>query len=274
MTSLNIPAVLIIGGRGTTGSRVADRLTALGGEPRIGSRTGTPPFMWEDPSTWPAALEDVSAVYIVYPDLLAPEAEERVAALARAAVERGARRLVLLSGRSDSNELGLEGLEDSIKDLGAEWTVLRPGWFCQNLETMHLQDILNGEFLMPEGTFTEAFIDAEDIADVAVAALTEDGHHGRTYELTGPRLLTFTDVAKELSQATGRTIIHTRVPLEQYLQTLVDAGMPAEQAQEMAGLSGGNHGTLADGVQQALGRPPREFADYVRATAATGVWNA
>ena len=181
--------ILVTGGTGKTGRRVAERLNARGMPVRIGSRSGEPPFDWEDRSTWEPALRGTSAAYVsYYPDLAVPGTPELIGALAERALAAGTRRLVLLSGRGEEEA---ERAEEALKASGAEWTIVRCSWFMQNFsESYFAEPLAAGELALPVGDVREPFVDAEDIADVAVAALTEEGHAGRLYELTGPRPLT------------------------------------------------------------------------------------
>ncbi|MFF5205189.1 NmrA family transcriptional regulator [Streptosporangium sp. NPDC000396] len=267
---------LVLGGTGKTGRRVAERLTALGLPVRIGSRSGTPPFDWNDQSTWAPALEGVGAVYVTYyPDLVSPAAAASIRAFSELAVSSGARRLVLLSGRGEEEA---QVSERALQESGADWTILRASWFCQNFNEYYLlEPVLSGVVAFPAGNVAEPFVDADDIADVAVAALTEDGHAGQVYELTGPRLLTFADAAEEIAKASGRPVQYIPVSPEEYAQALTEHGVPAEEATMLAELFtkvlDGRNAHLEDGIQRALGRQPRDFADYARDAAATGVWN-
>jgi uncharacterized protein YbjT (DUF2867 family) len=182
---------LILGGTGKTGRRVAQRLLASGYPVRVGSRSGNPPFDWQDQETWASVLRDVDSVYMTYyPDLAIPG--------------------------------------------------------------------------------------AEDIADVAVAVLTEDGHAGQLYELTGPRLLTFAEAIEEIARATGRQIRYLQVSANEYASTLAEQGVPGDFVWLLNYLFttvlDGLNAYLTDGVQRALGRSPRDFNDYVREAAASGVW--
>ncbi|MEV5010676.1 NmrA family NAD(P)-binding protein [Streptomyces sp. NPDC055692] len=264
--------ILVIGGTGKTGRGVAERLTAQGLPVRVGSRSGEPPFVWEDPGTWEAALDGVRAVYVTYyPDLAFPGASETVGAFARTAVAKGARRLVLLSGRGEE---GARISEDKLKESGADWTVVRASWFAQNFsESFFHEPVLAGELALPTGDAVEAFVDADDIADVAVAALTDDRHIGRTYELSGPRLLSFHDIATELSKATGRQVTYIPVTVDEYRKALEDNGLPVEFADLFELILDGRNTHLVHGVEEALGRKPKDFADFARDAAATGVWN-
>lgn len=202
--------ILITGGTGKTGRRIAERLAAAGQAIRIGSRRSAPAFDWEDAAGWQAALRGVFAVYIsYYPDLLAPEALGRVETFSRLAVASGVQRLVLLSGRNEPAAQAAEQVVMRVaQQAGADWTILRCGWFAQNFsESLLLDPVRYGEVVLPAGDIPEPFIDADDIADVAVAALTQPGHAGQLYELTGPRLLTMAEATAEIAHALGRAIL-------------------------------------------------------------------
>jgi uncharacterized protein YbjT (DUF2867 family) len=267
---------LVLGGTGKTGRRVARGLAALGHSVRVGSRSGRPPFDWQDRATWAPALRGVGAAYLsYYPDLAAPGAAETAAAFARLAVSSGASRLVLLSGRG---EPAAELAEQAVRESGAELTIVRAAWFNQNFsEDYLLGPVLAGEVALPAGEVPEPFVDADDIAEVAVAALTQDGHASQLYELTGPRLLTFAEAVGEIAAAAGRPIGYLPVPADDYAAAAVRHGVPAETAELLSYLFrevlDGRNAWLADGVQRALGRQPRDFASYARHTAASGIWD-
>jgi len=275
MTHHDLPT-LVTCGTGKTGRRVAARLTALGRPVRLGSRSGEPPFDWDDPATWPAAVQGIGSAYVTYvPDLAFPGAAETVADFAAVAVGAGVRHLVLLSGR---NEEGAVRGEQAVQASGAGWTIVRASFFAQNFSEGEFADSVRaGELAVPAGDVAEPFIDVDDIADVVAAALTDDRHLGQLYEVTGPRLLTFDDVARDLAAATGRPVRYTPVSGEEFVAGLRAVGMPGEDAEDLAALFtevlDGRSTYLTDGVQRALGRPARDFAGYARAAAATGVWD-
>jgi uncharacterized protein YbjT (DUF2867 family) len=275
MTDHHPHLTLVAGGTGTTGRRVAERLTARGVPVRIGSRSGAPPFDWDDPATWAPVLRGADAAYVAYsPDLAFPGAADIVGAFAAEAVDNGVRRLVLLSGRGEE---GARRGEQAIQESGAEWTIVRCSWFDQNFSEGHLLGpVLSGEIALPVGGVAEPFLDADDIADVATAGLTEPGHAGELYELTGPRLLTFADAAAEIAAASGRDVRYVPVSPEEYEAALAEVE-GAEFAKALTGLFtevlDGRNAHLNDGVQQALGREARDFADFARRAAAAGVWN-
>jgi uncharacterized protein YbjT (DUF2867 family) len=265
---------LVLGGTGKTGRRVATRLAH---EVRIGSRSGQPPFDWADDTTWAAALDGVDSVYVsYYPDVSFPDAAPRVTAFARAAAGAGVKRVVLLSGRGEPEA---EPAERGVREAGVEWTILRCAWFMQNFsEHFLLGPVLDGVIALPAGDVAEPFLDLDDLADVAVAALTQPGHAGRVYDLTGPRLLTVADTAAELSAATGREIRYLPVTPEEYAAGAAEAGVPAEEIEPLTDLFvrvlDGHNAHISGDVEWILGRPARDFTDYAQAAAATGAWAA
>jgi uncharacterized protein YbjT (DUF2867 family) len=267
--------ILILGATGKTGSRITQRLKKAGLPVRLGSRGANPPFDWEDRSTWEAALDGIDAVYISYqPDLAVPGAVETVQAFTDLAVKNGVGKLVLLSGRGEAEA---EDAERVIQNSGVDWTILRCSWFFQNFSEAHfLEPIIQGELALPVGNIAEPFVDVEDIAEIAVLALTQPGHSGQLYELTGPRALTFAEAVDEIARGTGRDIRFVAVPPNAYKEALEQAQLPAELIDLVLYLFttvlDGRNTPLADGVQRALGRPARDFSDYVRRTADTGVW--
>ncbi len=268
--------ILVIGSTGKTGSRVAARLEARGLPVRRGARNASTPFDWEAPETWAPALSGARAAYVTYfPDLAFPGAVETLESLVETANDVGVEHLVLLSGRGEHHaRMG----EDVVRTSGVDFTLIRSAWFAQNFSEGYLRDpILAGVLPMPGGDTPEPIIDIEDIADVAVAALTEEGHRGKLYEVTGPRLMTFADMAAELSSALGRPIRHVPITFEEFHANVAQAG-GSFVADVFTGIAretlDGRNAHLADGVMQALGRPPRDFSDFARAAAGAGVWSS
>jgi len=269
--------ILVLGGTGKTGRRILERLAKCGHLARSGSRSATIPFDWDDQATWPASLAGVSTVYVSFqPDLCVPGALETIRSFAELAVSSGVEKLVLLSGRG---EIEATQAEEVIKKAGVRWTILRASWFNQNFsESFLVGDVHGGTVALPISDVGEPFIDVEDIADVAVAALTEPGHDGQLYEITGPRLLSFSDAVNEIATIGGLPVRYEQVTPEQYKATLDQYDVPKEESDLVMYLFttvlDGRNSYVTDGVQRALGRPPRDFTDYVRQTAPTGVWAA
>jgi uncharacterized protein YbjT (DUF2867 family) len=262
--------ILVLGATGKTGRRVVERLSANGVVPRRGSRSGTPRFDWEARDTWAAALEGIERVYLsYYPDVAAPGATDAIGAFVHCAVSAGVKRLVMVSGRGEPQAAAAEQL---VRDSGAEWTIIRCSFFSQNFsEGFFLGPLLDGEFALPVGSVNEPFVDADDIADVAAAALLDDRHAGQLYELTGPRLLTFEEATADISRAAKRHIRYLQVSPDDYSAALAANHVPQKYVSLLNYLFtevlDGRNAWLADGVQRALGREPRDFRDYVTANA-------
>ncbi|MEU9116702.1 NAD(P)H-binding protein [Streptomyces sp. NPDC048483] len=264
--------ILVLGGTGKVGSRVVAQLQERGVPVRAASRSGRTRFDWDDESTWGPAVEGVDAAFVV-----CLEGRSDSSQLARAfvefAVSKGVRRLVLLSARGVENHQDLLVPEQSVRASGAEWTILRPSWFAQNFTELPLftAAIEAGELALPTGDGLEPFIDAEDIAAVGVAALTEEGHAGQTYEMTGPRLLTFETAVQEIATATGREVRFVTLEPEEYTARLSALGASGDEIMLMDGLFAaireGRQAHLSDGVPRALGREPRDFGAYVERVA-------
>ena len=268
---------LVLGGNGKTGRRIVRQLQERGFPVRIGSRSASPAFDWNDRSNWGEVLRGVSSIYIAYhPDLAAPGATDIIQALVDTAREQGVKKLVLLSGRGEEEAQRCEGI---VRASGIPFTIVRCAWFNQNFSENFIRDmVLGGTIALPINEVREPFVDVEDIADVSVAALTGDGHEGQLYELTGPALLTYADAAAEISKATGREIRFQPISHDEFMAGLQSMHLPGELTQLLDYLLSevldGRNESLTDGVQRALGRPPRSFADYARRAFAEGYWNA
>ena len=267
--------ILVLGGTGKTGSRVVSKLQQLGWPVRVGSRNAAIPFDWNDQSTWTPVLQGTDSVYISYqPDLAVPGATDTIRDLAKLAIANGVTHLVLLSGRGEEEA---QACEKIVMNAGVNWTILRASWFNQNFSEGYLLDpILYGQVDLPVGDVPEPFIDADDIADVAVAALTTDGHAGQLYELTGPRLLTFRDAIQEIATALGTPVQYNQISMDDYKAMMREYQIPDDYIWLISYLFtevlDGRNASLADGVERALDRKPTDFSDYVRKAIAAGVW--
>lgn len=275
MSNTEQKTILVTGGTGKTGRRIVEKLQNMGKPTRVGSRSSTPAFDWNNDSNWDACLEDVEAVYISYaPDLAMPGATDTIQAFVDLAVAKGVKRLVVLSGRGEEEA---QACEQIIINSGLEWTVVRASWFFQNFsEGAFIDMVLAGQITLPAGDTREPFVDVDDIADVATVALSEDGHSGQVYELTGPRLMSFTDIAADLSAACGREIAYLDVPHDAFVNEVKASGAPQDVVWMLdylfATVLDGRNSSLTDGVQRALGREPKDFRDFANATARTGLW--
>lgn len=272
--------ILVIGSTGKVGSRVSSLLTAAGVAVRPVSRRSDPRFDWTEPSTWPGVLNGVKSAFVsFYPDLAMLGAEAIIEQFTRCAEECGVEHIVLLSGRG---EQGAERCESIVQKSEVRCSVVRCSWFYQNFtEGMLRQAVLDGTLALPAGEVAEPFVDVDDIADVAVAALlgTTPPSAGRqpVFEVTGPRLMTFSQVAEELSRATDRNVNYISLSADDFRAGLAEVAGP-EMADLFTGICtevfAGHNQWLGDGVERALGRAPRDFNDFCQAAVTSGAWSA
>ncbi|MFC0681251.1 NmrA family NAD(P)-binding protein [Lysobacter korlensis] len=276
--SLTITAMrtVVLGGTGKTGSRVVERLRTAGAPVRAVGRSTAIPFDWADRSTWQAAVAGARAAYVAYsPDLAVPGSTDDIAELLGQLEGAGVEHVTLLSGRGEPEALDAERV---VRGSGLSWSVVRASWFFQNFTESYLrQPILDGVLYLPAGDTAEPFIDADDIAEVAAATLLDERHAGRVYEVTGPELLTFGQVAEQLSVALGRPVTYVPVSYEEYARAARADGVPEEVVWLLDYLFrvvlDGRNESLTDGVQRALGRAPRLFGDFAAEHAAAGTWS-
>ncbi|MDX6260966.1 MAG: hypothetical protein QOH84_2654 [Kribbellaceae bacterium] len=276
--------ILIIGGKGKTGRRVAAQLDARGVPYRLASRSSEQRFDWYYESTWSPTVAGIDTAYLAPP--VGPTGLAQAGRFIKQAAAEGLRRVVLLSGRGVGSpgrdftvyESSVE-LENSVRASGADWTIVRPAWFAQNFSEDFLFDyVLGSEIRVAAGDGGEAWIDTNDVGDVMTAALLDERHTGETYSLSGPRTLTMAEVATELSTVTGRPIKYVDLEPEEFVAELVGYGQTLEDSEAVRDLFAviRNHRSdyVSAGVQQVLGRAPRDFADWAQETAKTGVWSA
>ncbi|MET9379431.1 NmrA family transcriptional regulator [Streptomyces sp. NPDC002992] len=264
-TDTTTRTVLVTSATGKTGRRVADLLAARGATVRAGSRSGTTRFDWEDVRTWAPALRGADTAYVnYYPDLAAPGAVEAMRTFGELAVAQGVRRMTLLSGRGEPEAVRAE---EALRASGAELTVVRAAFFAQNFsEGAMAEGVAAGTIAFPAGDTAEPFLHADDLAEVIVETLTWDGHAGLVHELTGPRLLTFAEVAAEVTRASGREVAYVPMTEDEYASLLQQFGLPAPDAQWLSALFSmlldGHNASVTDGVKRVLGREPRDFTAF------------
>ncbi|EJL49145.1 putative nucleoside-diphosphate sugar epimerase [Rhizobium sp. CF122] len=267
--------IIVIGGSGKTGGRIADQLAKRGLTFRFASRSSARPFDWEKRADWAATLAGAKSAYVSFqPDLAVSWAADAIGALARTAIDCGLSHIVLLSGRGEE---GAQRAEEALKASGIDYTILRASWFCQNFsEGAFAEQVAAGELALPAGAVKEPFIDTDDIADAAVVALTDASHVGKTYELTGPRALTFREAVAEIAEACGRDIAYQQISMAEFKEGLAAAGLPKDMIDLLEELFtqvlDGRNSRVANGVAEILGRPAKDFGDYARDAAANGTW--
>lgn len=279
--TVTVPAdILVLGATGKTGRRVAARLREAGtSRVRAASRSGEVRFDWTLPETWEPVLAGAEAVYLVAPDDPGP-----VRPFVTQAAAAGVRRFVALSGHGVDKAgsdfgVGMMTGEDAVRSSGAEWTVLRPNNFFQNFdEDLWLGPLRAGRLGLPIGDVPEPFVDADDVAEVAAAVLTRDGHAGRVYELTGPRALTFAEATETIARAAGRSIRYEELTPAAYRAELLAEGWPEGAADAFGAMfavhRAGHSADIGVGVQQVLNRAPADLDPWARRIAAEGTWAA
>lgn len=269
--------ILVIGGTGKTGRKVASKLTKAGHNVRIGSRSALPSFDWDNSETWDPALQGMDKVYITFqPDLAVPGALEAIEALTKQAKQSHVKKLVLLSGKGEREA---ELCEQVVIHSGLEYTIVRASWFNQNFsESFFLEPILEGFVALPQAEVQVPYVDTDDIADVVVAALLHDKHNGQTYQLTGPRTLNFREVIQEIAEATQRDITFTPIALSAYTKVMKEQGVSADFIwlieylfTEVLGNS--NNAEITNDIELVLGRPPKDFSVFIKETVNVGIWN-
>ncbi|WP_328859632.1 NmrA family NAD(P)-binding protein [Streptomyces sp. NBC_00306] len=263
---------LVVGATGTTGSRVAARLTAAGHPVKAAGRRATPVegcspvrFDWDDPASFAGALEGVDRIYLI-PPLGAPDPAAVMLPFLRQARGAGVHRAVLLSSSAIPEGGPAVGqVHRALPGLFPEWAVLRPSWFMQNFTGDHA----HARTIREEGTIRTAagdgrigFVDADDIAAVAVHALTEAQAPNTDLVVTGPQALSHDDIAAVLGEVTGRAVSHCRLTYEQ-MRDRLSAEMPTEFAEMLAGMdlaiAEGDEDRTTDTVERLTGRPPSSF---------------
>lgn len=269
--------ISVIGGTGKTGRRVVEGLNQMNQHVRVGSRSSDPAFDWSDPSTYAPALKGMDRAYIVYyPDLAVPGAREAISTLTEVALREGLEKVVLLSGKGEKEA---EACEEIVANSGLNYTLVRASWFNQNFsESFLMEPILAGQVALPMPEATVPFLDADDIADVVVKVLLDDAYNGQTITVTGPRKMTFKEVVSEISEGIGRQIEYQPISLAEYSSIMEAAGLPPDYIwlfeylfKEVLGNP--DNQEVSNDVEKVLGRKATDFSDFVKKTAASGVWN-
>jgi uncharacterized protein YbjT (DUF2867 family) len=269
--------ILVIGGTGKTGRRVAALLKNEHQNVSIGSRNNNPAFDWNDPTTYREVLKGMDSAYITYhPDLAVPGAKEAIQTLTEIALKEGLDKVVLLSGKGEKEA---EACEEIVANSGLNYTIVRASWFNQNFsEAAFLEPILAGHVALPMSEVEIPFVDADDIAEVVAKILLDDSYNGKTITVTGPRTLTFKEAIQEITNGSNRKINFQAISLENYIEGMKAAGLPGDYVwlfgylfKEVLGNA--ENQVVSHDIEQVLGRKAIDFTEFVQKTAATGVWN-
>ena len=273
----NSSNILVIGGTGKTGRKVVDKLSKMGHNVRVGSRSASPLFDWDHPETWSEAMQGMDKVYITFqPDLAVPGALDAIETLVKKAKKCQLKKLVLLSGKGEREA---ELCEQVVIHSGIDYTIVRASWFNQNFsESFFLDPILEGFVALPQAEVKVPYVDTDDIADVVVETLIDEKHNGEIYQLTGPRLLTFKEVINEIAVASERSISFTPIALPAYTNVMKQQGVPSDviwliEYLFSEVLGNPDNSEITNDIEKVLGRKPKDFNEYVQETVVTGVWN-
>lgn len=257
---------LIIGASGKTGSRVVQRLRVMGIKPLEASRNGPVHFDWEDEASWHGALSGVDAVYLTYyPDLAINRAPNDIQQFCEIAAKAGVKHITLLSGRG---EPAAQLCETIVQESGLSWTIVRASWFNQNFsEGLFREFILKRKIALPVDDMQEPFVDVDDIADVVVASMTEARHTEKLYEVTGPELLSFRDIAQRFSIVLDDIVAFERISMEEFQENLQKANVDPGAIEMLSYLFNevldGRNAYCSQGVLQALDKPARNFNQFI-----------
>ncbi|WP_425237750.1 NmrA family NAD(P)-binding protein [Ulvibacterium sp.] len=269
--------ILVIGGTGKTGRRVVEGLKQQGHHVRVASRNNTPAFDWDDHSTYAQALKGMDRAYIVYyPDLAVPGAREAIGAVTEAALKEGLEKVVLLSGKGETEA---EACEEIVANSGLNYTLVRASWFNQNFsEGAFLDTVLAGHVALPMPEAEIPFVDTDDIAEVVTQVLVDDSYNGKTITVTGPRKMTFKEVVETIAEGVGREIHYQPISLEEFKAGMKAAGLPDSYVwlfgylfKEVLGNP--ENQDISHDVERVLGRKATDFKSYVEKTVKSGVWN-
>lgn len=276
--------VLVLGGTGKTGGPLVRRLTEEGHGVKCASRSGAAPggaegcrFDWYAAESHGAALDGVGSIYLIAP-LGAPDPLQVMQPFIETAIARGVGRFVLLSSSLLEEGGPAMGMVHAfLRQCAPQWAVLRPSWFMQNFVIdPHLTSICSeGAIYSATDDGLVPFIDAEDIAEVALHALTDARPTANDLLITGPQAISYDQVAATIGGVVGRPVRHVRLTAEQLAKRFEDAGIPAEYATMLAGLdraiAAGAEARTTDIVEKVTGHPPASFESFAQAHA--GQWH-
>ncbi|WP_282080333.1 NAD(P)H-binding protein [Aquimarina algiphila] len=269
--------ILVIGGTGKTGKRIVNLLKEQGHQVRVGSRNASPSFDWHQPEEWAKAVEGIDKVYITYqPDLAVPGALQAIEELVKVSKKAHVKKLVLLSGKGEREA---ELCEQVVIHSGLDYTIVRASWFNQNFsENFLLEPILDGFVALPQADVQIPFVDADDIAQVAVKALLDDAHNGQIYQLTGDKAITFKEAINVIAQVSNRIITFVPISISEYGDGMRKANLSEDfvwliEYLFTEVLGNPNNSEITNDIEKVLKRKPISFSEYVNKTAATGIWN-
>jgi uncharacterized protein YbjT (DUF2867 family) len=280
--------ILVTGGTGTTGRRLAALLHRRGAHVRIATRRPqyVPPdtagmpvmFDWNDPGSYPAAVAGIERVYLLRPPGVGDEPLARIERFLAEADRAGVRRVVLLHSTA-TGPASMPEVAQAVEGSAPEWAILRPSWFMQNFTGDHPTARAirrEGEIATATGEGRVGFIDADDIAAAAAELLLAADPPNDRFTLTGPQALSYAQVAEIISEVCGRPVRHVNLTDDELTKRWVAAGLPERLARLAVAVDlairDGEQDFTTTTVEELCGRPPRSFRDF--ALAHRDAWQA
>jgi len=268
--------VLVVGATGQVGREVVKALLELDEPVKAASHSGneipeteTTTLDLVQPATWQSALQEVDRVFLLVPAQDVTHANESVPPFVLGLKAAGVRKIVCLTGMTAERPgVPLSAVETAVKQSGIGYTLLRPNWFNQNFAPGFYLGMIQhaGGVFLPAADAKTSFVDVRDIGAVAAVALTQEGHDGKEYTLTGPEALDHTEACVILSKAAGREISYTAISDDDLRAALREQGMPPEGIEELVRLYGivreGSSAVVSNDIATVLGRPAITFEQY------------
>ena len=276
-----MPPILVIGALGNVGAEVVKQVLARGGKVRVadidekklkerfGDSVESVRFDFTDPTTYQATFKDVKKMYYMRPPHLTNIQRDMYPSM-DAAKRAGVTHVVFLSliGIENAKYVPHYKVETYLHKIKMQTTCLRCSFFMQNLNTTHQREIKErNEIFVPVGNAKTSFIDVRDIGAVAALALTEQGHSGKNYDLTGSEALDYWEATRIMSEILGREIVYRNPnPFHFFIET-VRRGTPFMFALVQMGLYTSTRFGMAENitheVEKLAGRQPILFRQYV-----------
>jgi len=271
--------ILVLGATGSIGKALVDALIRKGEVVKAASRAGRPfpgaegvQFDITNPATFPKAFEDVDRAYVMLPSGYVQAKELLTSVIATAAATGVKVVLQSVFGVDADDSISYRQAEIALESSGTPFVILRPNWFADNFHTFWKAGVAKGILELPAGEGASSFIDIRDIAESAAAALTSDAFDGRSFNLTGPKALSYEDAAVLLSDVVGREITYRAVSDEEFIRSLTEKGVPGDYAAFLASIfypvRQGWTSAVTDDVRLLTGKEPRSLETYARFNAA------
>ncbi|WP_219993912.1 SDR family oxidoreductase [Aestuariibacter sp. GS-14] len=271
--------IAVLGANGTVGQHIVPALVAAGHTVFAASRSGKTvegvtgvAVDYDSPASFDTLFSAVDVAYVMLPTGYV-DIETKLLPVVALAAEHGVK-VVFQSvfGVDADDSIPYRKVELALEASGTPYVILRPNWFMDNFHSFWLAGIQHGELALPAGDAQTSFIDARDIADSAVAALTNDRFDGKAFNLTGGEALSYAEAIKLISDAIDKPVTYVANSAAAFTNGLINVGVPADYAHFLAAIfepvAAGYTAAISGDVLQLTGHQPRRFADYLATNAA------